>query len=62
MVPEVAKAFISRWSNATASERANSQLFLAKQFSRAKPADVEEILKTLATLGRDHRKGNQFTR
>ena len=35
---------------------------LAKQFSRAKPADVEEILKTLATLGRAHRKGTSYTR
>ena len=35
---------------------------LATQFARAKPADVEEILKTLATLGRAHRKGSQFTR
>ena len=50
MVPEVVNAFISRWSNATASER-------AKQFARAKPADVEEILQTLVTLGRAHRKG-----
>ena len=28
---------------------------LAQQFLRAKPADVEEILKTLATLDRAHR-------
>lgn len=35
---------------------------LAKQFSRAKPADVQEILQTLATLGRAHRKGPHFTR
>ena len=34
---------------------------LAQQFLRAKPADVEEILKTLATLGRAHRaKDGQF--
>jgi hypothetical protein len=35
---------------------------LATQFKRAKPSDVAEILETLATLGRAHRKGNQFTR
>jgi hypothetical protein len=35
---------------------------LAKQFKRAKPADVAEILETLVTVGRSHRKGNQFTR
>ena len=35
---------------------------LAKQFKRAKPADVAEILETLVTVGRAHRKGNQFTR
>ena len=66
MVPEVVKTFISRWSNATASERANSDSVttadLAKQFLRAKPADVEEILKTFATLGRAHRKGTSYTR
>lgn len=31
-------------------------------FARAKPADVGEILKTLATLGRAHPKGTHFTR
>ena len=30
---------------------------LAKQFARAKPADVLEILKTLETLGRARRAG-----
>jgi hypothetical protein len=30
---------------------------LAKQFKRAKPADVLEILKTLETLGRARRAG-----
>ncbi len=35
---------------------------LAKQFKRANPAAVAEILQTLVTLGRAHRKGNQFTR
>lgn len=35
---------------------------LAKRFKRAKPADVAEILETLVTLGRAHRRGNQFTR
>ena len=34
----------------------------ASQFARAKPADVAEILKTLATLGRAHIKGDTFTR
>ena len=34
---------------------------LAKQFVRAKPAAVEEILKTLVTLGRARRKGTHFT-
>lgn len=112
--------FIQHWSAASASERANSQLFLAelcdllevprpdnhpdagyffeypvtehhsegttsqgridlykraafvlesKQFQEARAqttelelAAEEEILKTLATLGRAHRKGQQFTR
>jgi hypothetical protein len=36
---------------------------LAKQFARAKPADVAEILATLATLGRARRAdGGKFTR
>jgi len=35
---------------------------LAKQFTRAKPADVQEILETLTTLGRAHRKGQNYTR
>jgi hypothetical protein len=35
---------------------------LAKQFARAKPADVAEILKTLETLGRARQQGGQFTR
>lgn len=35
---------------------------LAKQFKRAKPENVAEILETLVTVGRAHRKGNQFTR
>jgi hypothetical protein len=30
---------------------------LAKQFARAKPADVTEILKTLETFGRARRAG-----
>ena len=34
---------------------------LAQQFLRAKPADVEEILKTLATLGRARKQGEKFT-
>jgi hypothetical protein len=35
---------------------------LARQFKRAKPEQMAEILETLVTLGRAHRKGNQFTR
>ena len=35
---------------------------LASQFARAKPADVEEILQTLVTLGRARPQGAQFTR
>jgi len=36
---------------------------LAKQFARAKPADVAEILATLATLGRARRaSGGKFLR
>jgi hypothetical protein len=34
---------------------------LATQFKRAKPSDVAEILETLATLGRAHRRGGKFT-
>ena len=34
---------------------------LAKHFHRAKPADLAEILETLATLGRAHRDGESFT-
>ena len=57
MVPEVVKTFISRWSSApvTATD-------LAKQFARANPADVEEILQRLVTLGRAHQKDTHFTR
>jgi len=35
---------------------------LAKQFKRAKPAEVLEILQTLVTLGRARKQGGQFTR
>lgn len=35
---------------------------LAKQFTRAKPSDVAEILETLATLGRAHRTNGNYTR
>jgi hypothetical protein len=35
----------------------NAPADLAKQFARAKPADVAEILKTIETLGRAHRAG-----
>ena len=34
---------------------------LAKHFHRAQPADLAEILETLATLGRAHRDGEKFT-
>ena len=34
---------------------------LAKQFRRAKPEDLAEILETLATLGRAHRDGEKFS-
>jgi hypothetical protein len=34
---------------------------LAKQFTRANPGDVKEILETLANLGRSHRKGQFYT-
>jgi hypothetical protein len=34
---------------------------LAKHFLRAKPADLAEILETLATLGRAHRDGDRFS-
>lgn len=59
--------FISHWSDATAPEQSISQQVLcercelpaelAKQFARAKPADILEILKTLETLGRARRAG-----
>ena len=35
---------------------------LAKHFSRAKPADVAEILETLVTLGRARKQGEKFSR
>lgn len=35
---------------------------LAKQFARAKPESVGEILETLVTLGRARKQGQQFTR
>jgi hypothetical protein len=34
---------------------------LAKHFLRAKPADLAEILETLAALGRAHREGERFS-
>ncbi|MCE9611018.1 MAG: hypothetical protein K8R23_12560 [Chthoniobacter sp.] len=34
---------------------------LAKRFLRAKPADLAEILETLATLGRAHRDGGKYS-
>jgi single-stranded DNA-specific DHH superfamily exonuclease len=35
---------------------------LAKQFKRAQPEHVAEILETLVTLGRAHAKGGKFAR
>jgi hypothetical protein len=35
---------------------------LAKQFKRARPADVAEILETLLTLGRARKQGGKFSR
>ena len=35
---------------------------LARQFKRAKPENVAEILETLVTLGRARKQGKQFTR
>ncbi|MEI6197232.1 MAG: type IIL restriction-modification enzyme MmeI, partial [Verrucomicrobiota bacterium] len=35
---------------------------LAKQFKRARPADVAEILETLVTLGRARKQGGKFSR
>lgn len=35
---------------------------LSKQFARAKPAGVAEILKTLETLGRAHCRNGKFSR
>ena len=35
---------------------------LSKQFAHSKPADVAEILKTLATLGRAHCRNGKFSR
>jgi len=34
---------------------------LARHFLRANPADLAEILATLATLGRAHREGESYT-
>lgn len=34
---------------------------LSKQFARAKPDEVEEILVTLVTLGRARQRGDQFS-
>jgi hypothetical protein len=46
--------FIKHWSAAAAPV---SPAALAQQFKRAQPAAVAEILQTLATFGRAHRKG-----
>lgn len=35
---------------------------LAKRFARANPADIEEILQTLATLGRAYSDGHRYSR
>lgn len=44
-----------------AAEGPQTSAALAKRFLRAKPADLEEILETLATLGRAHREGDKFS-
>ena len=35
---------------------------LAKQFKRAQPADMAEILETLVTLGRARKRGGKYSR
>jgi hypothetical protein len=60
-------AFIGRWSAAHSAERAKAvesaltaadhpvnAAALARQFTRTKESEVQEILETLATLGRAH--------
>lgn len=44
-----------------AAEGPTTSAAMAKRFLRAKPADLEEILETLATLGRAHRVGHKFS-
>ena len=52
-------AAVERALAASASPVTPAQL--AKRFHRAKPADLAEILETLATLGRAHRDGEKFS-
>jgi hypothetical protein len=40
----------------------NAPADIAKQFARAKPADLAEILKTLETFGRARKQGGKFSR
>jgi hypothetical protein len=44
-----------------AAEEPMTSAAMAKRFLRAKPADLQEILETLATLGRAHRDANEFS-
>jgi len=52
---QVVEAALHRNGTATPAE-------LAEQFSRAKPADVAEILETLVTLGRARHQSGKFSR
>jgi len=52
-------AAVERALQAAASPITPAQL--AKCFLRAKPADLAEILETLATLGRAHREGEKYS-
>ena len=52
---QVVEAALHRHGTATPAE-------LAAQFSRAKPADVAEILETLVTMGRARQQSGKFTR
>lgn len=61
MVPDPVATFISRWSAAQAAARPQTAAQLAKQFTRAKPTDVEEILKTLVALSRAHESDTKGT-
>ena len=51
------------WFAAIAAAAPVAPADLAKQFARAKPADVAEILKTLETFGRARKAGDgKFSR